>query len=315
MIKTLKTRRQVLTAGASAGMLTASLLATRASIAVPTDARTVAQYGDIDWNDPQTRIRLQMKMRGTMLDATVHNFIRLHIYGYGNEGNLVPFFSMNNFAANAWRRLANGNHAVKVYECGVYTHFDSQEVLTEWRNPFTGEIREVHQFRAGPLNVEYGPEGFTAGPETTVKPEPMSAEVLEDSVMISTQSSFQFPSPFQPDEFPKESPGEIFYWDSHSAHISPIEAVLDPDVPSAPTSIMMTNLVSWAPWMGMSQRPGRTYGRGLGRKVSGPEALPDAVLRGIEKYTPQVLDIANWGEPYDDVADYKRIVEAERSLR
>lgn len=312
MTRHLRTRREILAAGAGAGVLTAGLLAPAPSIALTSGGTAPARHRDIDWNDPQTRVSLQVKMRGTLGDGAVHNFIRLHIYGYANEGNLVPFFSMNNYSVNVWRRLANGNHAVQVFECGVYTRFDSQEVLTEWLNPFTGEMREVHQFRAGPLNVEYGPEGFRAGPETTVKPEPMMAEVVEDSVMVATQSSFRFPSPFQPDEFPKESPGRLFYWDSATAHLSPVDAVLDPDVMSAPATMMMNNLVSWAPWMGMSQRPGRTYGRGAGRKISGPEALPDAVLKGIEAQTPQVLDIANWGEPYDDIADYKQIVESRR---
>lgn len=310
----LKTRREILAAGASAGALTAGLFATP-SISAPAKATgAFGHHGNIDWNDPETRTSAQVKIRGTLGDGTVHNFIRLHIYGYANDGNLVPFFSMNNYSANNWRVLSNGNHAVRVFECGVYTHFDSQEVLTEWLNPFTGETREVHQFLGGPLNVEYGPEGFTAGPETTVKPKPMMAEVLEDSVMVSTQSSFQFPSPFQPDEFPKESPGEVFYWDSHTSHISPIEAVLDPDVLSAPSNVTLTNLVSWAPWMGMSQRPGRTYGRGAGRKISSPEALPADILRGIENHTPQVLDTANWRELHDDIESYKQKIEAQRSV-
>jgi hypothetical protein len=308
----LKTRRDVLAAGASVGVLTASLLAGQASAATPVIANAPRQLRHVDWNDPYERFRLQVKMRGTLDDAAVSTFVRLHIYGYANEGNLVPFFSMNNYAVNVWRRLSNGNHAVQVFECGVYTAFDSYDVITEWLNPFTDELREVHQFRSGPLNVEFGPDGIIAGPETTVKPRAMAAEVVEDTVMASTQSSFLFPSPFQPDEFPKESPGRLFHWDSHTSHMSPLEAVLDPDVASAPASVTLTNLVSWAPWLGMSQRPGRTYGRGIGRKVSDATALPAPVLKSLETYMPQVLDIENWGPPYDDVADYKQRLEAER---
>jgi hypothetical protein len=303
------TRRDLLTAGAGLGIVTASLLGSTRLEA----AAQAPKAGNVDFNDPRQRFLAQVKMRGTLAGGPNHTFVRLHIWGYGNEGNLVPFFSMNNYAVNVWRKLDSGNYAVRVFESGVYTVFDSQEVLTEWQNPFTGEKREVHQFRSGPLNVEFGPDGIIAGAETTVKPRPMQVEVIEDTVVAMTQSSFRFPSPFQPEQFPKESPGKIYFWDSHASHSSPLAAVLDPDVPSAPSQVTLTNLVSWAPWMGMAQRPGRTYGRGIGRKISGPGALPPVVVAGLEKYTPQVLDIDNWGPPYDDIADYKAKLEAKRA--
>jgi hypothetical protein len=311
-----KTRRDFLsTAGAgTVGALTASLLSSVPAVAAPSGKGQGAgrRKGKLDFEDPQERFKLTVRMRGSLADEPVHSFVRLHIYGYGHEGNLVPFFSMNNYAVNVWKKLPNGNHAVQVFECGVYTAFDSYDVITEWTNPFTHELRKVHQFRSGPLNVEFGPEGIKAGPETTVKPRPMMTEVIEDSVIATTQSSFKFPSPFQPEEFPKESPGKIFYWDSHATHISQVDALLDPDVASVPSQISMTNLVSWSPWLAMSQRPGRTFGRGIGRKVASAQALPAPVLKSLEQYMPQVLDISKWGPPYDDIADYKEIVKAGR---
>lgn len=287
------------------GLLTAGLFAAPGAL-------HAAPRAGLDFNDPKTRLDTKVKMIGSLAGGPVHTLVRLHIYGYANDGNLVPFFSMNNYAVNVWRKLPSGNHAVKVYESGVYTKFDADEVLTAWKNPFTEEVREVHQFRSGPLNVEFGPDGIIAGPETTVKPKPMAIETIEDTVIHNTQSSFRFPSPFQPEEFPKESPGKLFFWDSHYAHMSPLAAVADADTPGAPTEIMLTNFVSWGPWIGMGQKPGRTYGRGFGRKIAGAEALPKAVLAGIEKHTPQVLDIENWGPDYDDIEDYKQKLKAKR---
>lgn len=302
------TRRGFLGKSAGVGVLTAALLS--GVIAAPTPA--TKRVGKLNLDDPQERFRLTMKMRGSLADGPVHTFVRLHIYGYGHEGNLVPFFSMNNYAVNMWRKLADSKYAVQVFECGVYTVFDSYDVITDWQNPFTGERREVHQFRSGPLNVQFGVDGIVAGPETVVKPRSMMTEVLEDSLIANMQSSFHFPSPFQPEEFPKESPGNLFYWDSHASHISPLESLLDPGVASAPAQISMNNLVSWSPWLGMSQHAGRTYARGVGRKVSGPAALPTPVLTSLEQYMPQVLDVSRWGPPYDDIADYKQKVKARR---
>jgi hypothetical protein len=299
------TRRDFLAAGSTLGVLTAGLLGAAT-------ASAKARTPQIDFNDPQQRLKAKVKMLGSLANEPVHTFVRLHLYGYSHEGNVVPFFSMNNYAVNVWNRLASGNYAVKVYESGVYTKFDEQTVLTEWDNPFTGERRAVHQFRSGPLNIEFGPDGIIAGAETTVKPRAMSIEVLEDTVIHATQSSFRFPSPFQPEEFPKESAGKLFYWDSQYSHMSPLAAVADRRVVSAPAQITLTNLVSWSPWLGMAQKPGRTFGRGVGRKISGPHVLPAAVLEGMRQHTPQVLDIDNWGPSYDDVLDYKSIIRSKK---
>ncbi len=297
------TRREFLSATTTLGVVTASLFAAGSVSAKATS-------GALDLSDPEQRLRAKVKMIGSLASEPVHTFVRLHLYGYSHEGNVVPYFSMNNYAVNVWTKRPNGNYGVEVYECGVYTQFDSQKVITEWRNPFTGELREIQQFRSGPLRVEFGPDGIIAGPETTVKPRAMAMEILEDTVIHNTQSSFAFPSPFQPDEFPKESPGKVFYWDSQYSHMSPLAAVLDRKLMSAPTNITLTNLVSWSPWLGMAQRPGRTFGRGVGRKISGPNALSAEILAGIRTHTPQVLDIANWGPPFDDIADYKRKLKA-----
>ena len=52
--------------------------------------------------------------------------------------------------------------------------------------------------------------------------------------------------------------------------------------------------------------------RGVGRKIAGIESLPREVIRSIEEQTPQMLDIENWGPPYDDVADYKQKLLQQR---
>jgi hypothetical protein len=305
------TRRDVLAAGTSLGILGASLLApldAGAKAATKTSGRKHA----LNLDDPQERFKALIKMRGSLEDGPVHTIVRLHIYGYGNDGNLVPFFSMNNYAVNVWKKLPNGNFAVKVYEVGTYTKFDDYEDMTEWTNPFTNEKLKVLQFRSGPLSVEFSPQGIVTGPEATLKPKQGAIEVIEDTVMTSTGSSFHFPTPFPADKYPNENAGPTYYWDSFYTHMSPLAVVADPGAASAPAEISLNNFVTWAPWFRMAQKPGRTYGRGAGRKISGPGALPAAVLKSIERFTPQVLDIPNWGPPYNDALEYRKELEAAR---
>ena len=133
-----KTRRNFIANAGAVGALTASLLGSMQAVAAPVAKRA----GKLDLDDPRKRFEATVKMRGSLADGPVHTFVRLHIYGYANEGNLVPFFSMNNYAVNVWKKLPNGNHAVQVFECGVYTAFDSYDVITECQNPFTNELRK-----------------------------------------------------------------------------------------------------------------------------------------------------------------------------
>lgn len=304
--------RRDLLAGASLGILGASLLAPLAADASGA-AKGGAKKPALNLDDPQQRFHTLIKMRGSLEDGPVHTLVRLHLYGYANDGNLIPFFSMNNYAVNVWKKLPSGNFGVKVYEVGTYTKFDSYEDLTEWTNPLTNETLKVLQFRSGPLSVEFSPQGIVTGPEATLKPQQGAIEVIENTVVTSTQSGFRFPTPYPADKYPLESAGPIYYWDSHYTHMSPLAALADPGVPNAPASISLNNFVTWAPWLRMAQRPGRTYGRGAGLKISGPTAMPAAVLKSIERFTPQVLDVPNWGPPHNDMVEYKKELDAARA--
>jgi hypothetical protein len=254
--------------------------------------------------DPASRARIKAKVKGSTAEETVYTFCRLHLYLWLNDGNLLPMLSMQNLTVSSWRPLANGNYAGQVREVGVYTKFDTDELIDVWTNPVTGDRREVWQFIGGPLSVEIGPDGLVTGPEATLKPKDMRIDVLGEMAVVPNHSAFSFPNPLKADAWPKEAGQPTFYWDSMYYHAARVADLLDERQASVPAGVQFQNLVSFHPWLGMGRMPGRTYGRGLGAKLTSLDDIPAGARRAIEQKTPEIFDTANWKAPRVDFVEF-----------
>jgi hypothetical protein len=269
----------------------------------PAEAATL---GKLDLDDPKERAKLRAKVIGSCVEETVYTFYRLHLYGYMNAGNLIPFTTMNNLNVTKWKPLPNGNYAGTVYESGTYCKFDTDEPLDVWENPVTGEKREVWQFLGGPIKTELGPDGSITDETATVKPKTMRMEAFGGLLFVASGSAFSFPSPFKADTWPKEASGPIHFWDSHAHHAARVVDVLDPKIARAPAFSSFQNLVSFHPWLGLGGKPGRSYGKAYGAKLASLDEIPKAARATLEKKTPEIFDLSLdiWKKPIIDFAEY-----------
>jgi hypothetical protein len=269
-------------------------------------ARIRAQAAQLEAQlaDPAARARIKAKVKGSAAEETVYTFCRLHLYLWMNEGNLIPMLTMQNLTASSWKPLPNGNYAGTVREVGVYTKFDTDEPVDVWRNPVTGDQREIWQFFGGPLSVEIGPDGLVTGPEATLKPKDMRIDVLGEMAIVPNMSAFSFPNPFKSEQWPKEAGAPTFYWDSMYYHAARVADLLDPKLASVPAAVQFQNLVSFHPWLGMGRIPGRTYGRGLGAKLTSLDDVPRGARAVLEKRAPEIFDLPSWTKPRIDFAEY-----------
>ena len=286
------TRREALIAGAGTALAGGALSASAAAPA-------------LDLEDPAVRARVRAKVSGSAGEEKVYKFYRLHIYAYMHDGNLKPLYTMNNLNVTLCRPLEDNYYAFKVFEAGVYCKFDTDEVLESWENPITGEVREPWTFIGGPLNVKLGPDGVETPPEATVHPTALRMEAYGGMVFVPVASHFSYPSPFDPEEWPKESAGPVNYWDSLFVLASKVEDVANPDIDNAPAFCQFQNLVSWGPWVGMGGIAGRSYGRAYGTKLSGPDDLPLGARRSLELKAPKIFDVESWTDYHDYIQEYK----------
>ena len=285
----------------AAGAATSAAAGAAAPVA-PVQAAEIPK--ELNWDDPAERARIQAAMKGSSAEETIYSFFRLHLYAYANSGNLVPMSTMSNLNIAKWKPLPNGNYGATVYESGAYTKFDSDEPLEEFVNPVTGEKREPWRFLGGPLSVEIGPDGIVTGEGATLKPVPLQIQVFGDTVMIPTASAFSFPNPIKPDRYPKESAGDVYYWDSHYVFFANLKDVMNKNLTSIPAHIQFNNLVSFHPWLGMGGVDGRSWGRAYGSKIDSIDDIPTAYRKGLEQQTPEIFDLDNWTEPKEDFREY-----------
>lgn len=280
---------------APVGLMGLSLAGAAGAATMPGAARSVPA-------DPAARARMRARIIGSTVDETVYIFYRLNIYGY-DGGSLVPFFTMNHLSVNKWQQAAPDRYVTKTFECGVYCKFDTDEVLEEWENPYTKEKRRVWQFLGGPFEVTIGPDGvITKGAE--LEPNPLRMESLGNMVIVPTAASMARPSPIDPQKYPTLYAGPTSYWESQATYAASATQAFDESVTSADAFCHFQNMGSWHPWLGMGQRPGRTYGNSHGAKLRSLDGIPPAARKGLEKYTPEIFDTANWSKPRWDILEY-----------
>ena len=283
------------------GLLAGALLAGAAGTPF---ARAATSIGGIRLEDPLERSALRARIIGSSAEEEVHSLYRMHIYAHLPGGNTQPLFTLLNYNIVRWRPGENGRYIGRSFESGVVADFDSDDPLTSWRNPVTGETREVWHFLGGPVEITLGPDGIETDENATLKPEPLQINEMGGYVFVPTQSSFSFPNPFRAEKWPKESSGKRYYWDSFYTFAARVDDVIDTTRASAPAAVQFQNLVSWHPWLGMGQRDGRTFGRAYGAKLNSPAALPGKVRRGLEIHTPEIFELDSWDKPRNDFMDF-----------
>lgn len=271
-----------------------------AALATTADA---AQGRTLDLNDPKVRAHTRAKMIGSVAAETTYKFFRLHIYGYMNEGNLIPFFTLNNVRAEQWTPLADGTFRAKGFETGVYCKFDTDEPLEAWVNPVTGATREVRPFLGGPWLTDVYADGIRA-PGGDNRLESLRMEVIGDTVFIPIASQRASPNPMKPSEWPTQSTGKTSYWESQATVSARLADVLNPKLTAAPVIEQFQNLGTFHPFLGMGARPGRTYGKAHGTKFMALNQIPASALRNFEKYTPQLFDLKSWTKQILDIPSW-----------
>ena len=289
-----KTTRRFLTSALVGVSLLFSACLSKPNEATPT--LSLEEYRsklDQALNDPMKRSKLIAKVLGTTDDGERHAYLKFHVFGFAGEGNIVPFFSMNNYVIQDWTQVEEGEFDVQHREVAYYSKFDSLEPISEWENPFTGEVVDLPHFVLGPVPRYYGLD--PSDTKASFASDPLNITMIGDRVYVPTLTVIAFPNTLTPDEWGPYSNGPVTYWDSMIVYSAEAADVFDENKSHVDAEIHMQNLVSWAPNLKMGQHPGRTMVRAYGQHISGFDELPDEVRKNLETYTPEIFD-ENWSD-------------------
>lgn len=298
------TRRQALTSLATAGLVAGCA----DDGAVTAEKRPEPLRLDLD--DPVDLAVARQKVIGSVAEEEIHSFLRFHFYGQVPGEKARPLLSMNNYIVDRWQPVERGTYRLRHWEVGYYCAFDTDEPIETWLNPYTGEQIEVFHFVLGPIDREYTPETILA---PGLAPLPLTSHIMGPRFYVATEAISQVPSLFQPDQWPKRSPGKTANWLSLQTLSALMEDVLNPELSSAPANIHLQNFVSWSSWMQMGGRPGGTMARAFGTEVAGLDSLPEHVHDGFRQYTPEIFETATWDTTRFDEFDYFDLMKARRA--
>lgn len=283
------------------GLMLTGLSITLASCSPGASGNQELSAKDLDQYQRKLALRLQNPIRRSKLIAKVlgstetaerHSFLKFHVFGFEGDGNLIPFFTMNNYVVQKWSPGDDGNFEVEHYEVAYYAKFDTNEAINSWENPLTGEVLDLPHFVLGPVPRFYGP----TQPETSESfaSDPLNITMIGDRVFIPTLTSFAVDNILSPAEWGPYSNGPKIYWDSMMVYSADVEDVFDETKTHVDAEIHMQNLISWAPYLKVGQHPGRTMVRAYGKHISGYDDLPKDIRANLEKYTPEIFDIEGW---------------------
>jgi hypothetical protein len=265
---------------------------------------------DLDLNDPIDLSYARQKVIGSVASEEVHSFLRFHFYGQVPGEPARRLFSMNNYIVDRWQAKERGTYELRHWEVGYYCDFDTDNPIESWVNPYTKEEIEIFQFVLGPIDRIYSP-GTVLAPG--LAPIPLTSHIMGPRFYVATEAISQIPNLFQPDEWPKRSTGKMANWVSMQTLSSLMDDVLNPELNSAPANIHLQNFISWGSWMQMGGTPGGTTARAYGTEIEGFEALPQNIVDGFKKYTPEIFATETWNTTRFDEFDYFNLMQERRA--
>lgn len=183
------------------------------------------------------------------------------------------------------RREGGGFHAVYL-ELVYFTDLKTGEVLEQWSNPYTDRKVTVPAQVLGPtpiqipldlkvINEPYPMEGIVnthwLEPMPTLGGDVAFNERIDSYVPPMTEGGA--PLKFH----------EVFAFRASTASLSKANA------PHVPATVDKFNVISWRPWMEMSDVDGVTMSRGAGRVIVDYEELPPDLVAKNEAFFPDVI--------------------------
>jgi hypothetical protein len=260
----------------------AGMAVTAAAGGASAPARAAAS---LDWSKPETQLEALIKMRGALDDRLVISFLEGVYYGV-MDTRLTPLYGLSAGLFRRYRKRDDGGYDYANFELVYVTDLDTGELLTEFKNPYSGKTGKPPQTRLGPSTLTITTD------RRIVRPGPAQsavtfhrfrpANVVGEDVWVIEESAVQAPAPMN------FAFNEIL---TYRARLSDLAA---PGAKHVPTEVHFMPVIGWRPWQGMEghEAASRSHVSGscAGRVVTSLNELPARYLRWTEQFHPDVLE-------------------------
>ncbi|MEM1147141.1 MAG: DUF1838 family protein [Pseudomonadota bacterium] len=193
--------------------------------------------------------------------------------------------------------LGTGLHLVS-REILLYKDPETGEVLSTWKNPWTGNTVDVLHVANDPVNFKMYETGRDGSPLQ------WSGEVGEDGTWwMRSTIPLWYPNPLGGD-FQKEVGGtyhatELFNFFGRT------DDLFDPSVDSAKVTVGWSRMADWLPWMDMNGREGMLYMHTAGYKLENFDQLSETMKAEIATHYPEYASAPPSGDPRPNMTSWK----------
>lgn len=248
-------------------------------------------------DDAVFNVRTIGKLQGDLSGVVTYTWNPGTVYGVIPGSGLPPaefgraLYRVEGVTQRISRLLEDGSAEERSRNWMFYLDAETDEYLTRWRNPYTGEDLEVPPWRGSPsrsrLSVR-GPEvSFGTGFENTSlgKPPKLSFRTLGERTWITRHAATRL----------TDAAGQHRNELSIDAWICRTADLLDERLTHIPSTYTWTSHAEWQPWTRMQGRAGNVIWRIESVVMHDRTALPERFLRHLEALLPGKLDEPlNW---------------------
>jgi hypothetical protein len=251
--------------------------------AAPAIHRARAALPDtLDPTDPAHIALLQKKLIYSADNRPLIWWIRGKKYGSIN-GEITPLWVLNVALFKYVEHKDDGAYDVKSMEIVYKTDIETDLLLSEWRNPYNGEVYEEVPLIMGPVTrgfTDAGPVSQSALPGAEVRRRTKlgPADVAGDHVWLQTDAQVEVERPGQ----------DVFRANDLSTYHGRVSDILNPDLASAPGTMTVHIIQSWHPWMNMGDQPGTLVTRISGAKGYEVDDLHPRIAQLVKDVHPDI---------------------------
>jgi hypothetical protein len=156
----------------------------------------------------------------------------------------------------------------------------TQKPLTTWKNPWTGEEVKVVQVANDPVNAR----GPTYPYDKDGKPRNWNGTILGNQWWTTDTVPLFYDNPLQ-DGYQEYVGGKYHAVEMFNS-FGDVDDLTSPKTPTAQVRVGWVRISGWLPWMKMGDRAGEIYFHAAGEKLSGWDALPEALKTEIRTHYP-----------------------------
>jgi len=253
-------------AGAAAGAaLVPAAAEAAAKKAAPKGKPPIDFVTKIDFKDPKWTRDTYARLDADVAPGKEKcGWIRGKIFGVRDNEPVRPLMNVEGFSFVRINRQADGSWRRLLREIVFYRDINTNEILKEWDNPYTGERVRVVPIANDPFNFtisEFVPEPPSYGGLQKAKhdPKPFLQDWQwgpEGTMILNTGIDMMYPNALQPDKWARESSGYMNRVSEQFIYVVKKEDVENPYLTHIPHTGSWSRVTPWLPWMLMGQAPG-----------------------------------------------------------